>query len=349
MDSREFGRYISRLINRESLSREEMLECSHDILENRQSGMQQGAFLAALAAKGETAEEIAAAWQAIYELDTAKVSIKAPTAIIENSGTGMDTLKTFNISTAASVIAASDSVPMARHGSRAITSKCGSIDIIEELGVNVECHPEIVKKSIETCSIGIFNGMSPLVHPNGLSRMLSQISFGTVLNTAASLANPAFPKRAVRGVSSVSQLIPTAMSMAYIGFERALVVCGVCDEANAAIDEASTMGSSYICELTESGDIFEYEITPESFGIKRADALEILTSGQLSLEAERMKQLLSGEGSKARIDIACLNAALIFYISGREDSIANGFERASELAMSAKPLKKLEEWILIQQ
>ena len=116
--------------------------------------------MAAITAKGATPEEIAGIWEAIYAIDTVKVHPEVDGPLVENCGTGMDAIKTFNISTAASIVAASDDIKMAKHGARAITSKCGAVDILEELGVDVECDATLVKKSIERAGIGIFNGMS---------------------------------------------------------------------------------------------------------------------------------------------------------------------------------------------
>ena len=353
MTDKEFGAYITQLINRSDLSRAQTTACFVDIMENVQTDMQQGAFLAALTAKGETAEEIAAAWQVIYDLDTVKVDVNTSSPLVENCGTGMDGVKTFNISTAASIIAASDGVPMAKHGARAITSACGTVDIMEELGVNVECTPDTVRRSIESAGIGMFNGMSPLVHPTALGRILSQISFGTVLNIAASLANPALPRLAVRGVYAPSLLAPTAQIMKEIGYNRALVVCGQ-GEAGAGdtvayIDEASTMGPSWICELSDDGQITEYEIHPEEYGISRPHTEDLLMTGDISGEATRMRGLLRGSEAQARLDIACLNSGLILYLAGWQPTIQAGFVRAQELINSDKPTERLGAWVEAQQ
>ncbi|MCG8571008.1 MAG: anthranilate phosphoribosyltransferase, partial [Spirochaetes bacterium] len=188
--NQDFGSVITKVIGKQNLSRIEAKNAFSQILKNETSEMQQGAFLSALTAKGETKEEIAGAWEAIYELDTNKVEFEEGIEVVENCGTGMDTIKTFNISTAASLIAAAAGIKMARHGARAITSVCGTVDIAESLGIEVECNTEMVKKSIINANIGLFNGMSPTVHPQALGRILSQIHFGSTLNISASLANP---------------------------------------------------------------------------------------------------------------------------------------------------------------
>jgi len=177
MSDREFGSLIMRLIQKGDMTRDETREAFYTILKDQTTEMQQGAFLAALTSKGETAEEAAGAWEAIYNLDTEKVVINSQGPLIENCGTGMDGFKTFNISTAASIIAAAGGIYMARHGARAITSVCGTVDLAEALGVDVECDVRVVARSIEKTGLGLFNGMSPKVHPNALRRILSKIFF----------------------------------------------------------------------------------------------------------------------------------------------------------------------------
>src|SRR5512139_3376776 len=143
----EFGAYVQQLIERKNLSRTESYLLFRELLINSQPDLQQGAFLAALKAKGETVDEIVGAWQAIDELDTVHVD-GLPETILDNSGTGMDSFKTFNVSSAAALVAAAHGIPVARHGARAITSRCGTVDIMEAMGINVECPPAVVAHSI---------------------------------------------------------------------------------------------------------------------------------------------------------------------------------------------------------
>ena len=137
LNIKEFGQVIMRLINKENLTREEAYDAFSIVLRGKTTDIQQGAFLAALSTKGETKDEIAGCWQAIYDNDTVKVTPKVNDVIVENCGTGMDSFKTFNISTCASLVAAAGDVKIARHGARALTSACGTVDIAEALGVDV--------------------------------------------------------------------------------------------------------------------------------------------------------------------------------------------------------------------
>jgi anthranilate phosphoribosyltransferase len=182
----DFGSMITELIGGRNLTRSEACEMFRQVLMNEQPELHQGAFLAAMTAKGVTPEEIAGIWKAIYEYDTMKISPVVLSPLVENCGTGMDTLNTFNISTAASIVAAANGICMAKHGARAITSRCGAVDILEAVGVDVECEVEIVKRSIEKAGIGIFNGMNPRIHPQ-LARILSQIRFENCMKMVKSL------------------------------------------------------------------------------------------------------------------------------------------------------------------
>ncbi|HSO67871.1 MAG TPA: anthranilate phosphoribosyltransferase, partial [Desulfatirhabdiaceae bacterium] len=190
---KQFGWTIQRLIEKQDLSTAESDYMFRQILLNRQPDLQQGAFLAAMTSKGETPQEIAGAWSAIMETDTAQVSEDLGFPLVENSGTGMDQLKTFNVSTAAAVVAAARGACLARHGARALTSTCGTVDLLDAVGIDVNCDIKTTVKSIQQTGIGLFNGMSAKVHPNSLARILSQIRFGSTLNIAASLASPCRP------------------------------------------------------------------------------------------------------------------------------------------------------------
>ena len=342
---RYFGKKVDDLIKGRSLTRDESFDLFKQILKKEQPDLQQGAFLAAITAKGTTAEEIAGIWEAIYEVDTAKVHPSVHGPLAENCGTGMDGIKTFNISTAASIVAAADGINMARHGSRAITSSCGTVDMLELLGVDVECDVELVKKSIERAGIGIFNGMSSKVHSSALYRILSQISFGTVLNIAGSLANPALPLYGVRGVYSQKMVLPIARAMKEIGYKRAFVVHGRSEDGTRGMDEFSTLGRTDVAELTENGELREYSVHVQDLGLKMGDESALLLQGDKEEEAIRLLEVLSGHDQGPRKDIVCLNAAPLLYITDRCPDLAEGVNRASDIIDSGRAIKKLESWV----
>jgi anthranilate phosphoribosyltransferase len=346
--NREFGTIITRLIQRENLTRNEAKLSFVSVLNNETTDMQQGAFLAALTAKGETKEEVAGSWEAIYDLDTTKVNFKTKLKAVDNSGTGMDTFKTFNISTAASIIAAAGGIPMARHGARAITSVCGTVDMAEALGVDVECTADIVAKSIETAGLGLFNGMSPHIHPMALGRILSQIYFGSTLNIAASLANPALPSIGVRGVYSKEMILPVANVMQEIGYNSAIVLHGSIDESDKGMDEASICGITHCARISEKDGINKFTIDPKKLGLAVKDYTDLTPEKDIKTESKRFANLLNNKEESARKDATLLNAGLIFLAADQANSLEDGIQQAATLLEAGTAFETLEKWVAAQ-
>ncbi len=345
---REFGRNIQKLIEKQNLSRKVCYGMLRQLLENRQPDLHQGAFLAALAAKGETSEEIAGAWEAIVTLDTCTIEIDTDTPLVENSGTGMDTLKTFNVSTAAAVVAAAGGVRMARHGARALTSKCGTVDLLDELGIDVACSVGQVGRSIDRAGIGIFNGMSPRVHPNALFRILSQIRFGSTLNIAASLASPCRPTHALRGVYAEPVMVKVTELMRAIGYRRAMVVHGYGADGRAGMDEISTLGETAVLEFFPDGTRNAYRLTPEQMGLKRSTYGAVAALGDVHAEAVRFLRVISGIDHPACIDLVCANAGAILYVAGRARDLPSGVAEAKQLVFGGRSFEKLCRWVTVQ-
>jgi len=344
---RAFGLNVGRLINGGDLARTEARDMLRQVLAGDQPEMQQGAFLAALTAKGPTAKEIAGCWEAIMEMDTVRSYPRTEREIIENAGTGGDSFKTFNVSTAAAVIASAAGATLAKHGSRAITSKCGTIDLVERLGIDVDCPADVVTRSIEAAGIGLFNGQSRHVHPNALGRVLSGIRFGTVLNVSASLANPACPRLAARGVWSEAMVKPTVEAMREIGFKRAMVYHGLTADCRSGMDELSPTGRTAISLLHEDGTITSLDIFPGDVGMRPMRESDLLASTDIGLEAERFVRLLDGEDG-ARLQMACLNAAPVLFVSGLAGSLSEGMEAALSAVQSGRAIKKLRSWAACQ-
>lgn len=318
------------------------------VLNNVQPDAHQGAFLAAITAKGPTPDEIAGGWEAIYELDTFKVSPEVSGGLFENCGTGMDGVETFNISTAASIVAAAGDVPMAKHGARAITSRCGTVDILEVFGVEVEAEPSIVKRSIERAGIGIFNGMSPKVHPVGLGRILSKIRFGTILNIAGSLANPAMPRYGLRGVYSKDLVMPIAEAMREIGYSRAMVVFGLASDGWRGMDEVSPSGKTFVAEIKEDDRIDTFELSPRDFGAEPVDERLLSPREDRIEEATELLRVLSGMERGPREMAVCINSAPVLTMAGKAEDLLEGFSISKEIIRSGSALKKLGEWVSIQ-
>jgi anthranilate phosphoribosyltransferase len=346
-DLRAFGAHIQTLIQGGNLTRGEVYSCFGDVLQSKQPDLHQGAFLAALAAKGETAEEVAGVWQAVVEFDTVVSPVAGDGPLVENSGTGMDSLKTFNVSSAAGIVAAACGARVARHGARALTSMRGTVDILEGVGVDVECDASTVSRSIETIGIGLFNGMSPQVHPSGLGRILSQIRFGSTLNIAASLANPARPTTALRGVYSETMLDSVMQVMREIGYERALVVHGRDDVHAGGMDEISITGETDVRAFGLSGWSATC-IRPEDFGMKTARYEEVAAVPDDSVARRGFLRVLAGQEHGACIDFTCLNAAGILVAAGTVDSFEEGISQSRQAIESGSAIEKLQDWVVAQ-
>ncbi len=342
-----YGSRIQRLIDKKDLTTAETYEMFRETLLNRQPDLQQGAFLAALVSKGETVDELVGAWQAINELDTVHVQSPSGEEVFENSGTGMDELKTFNVSSASAIVAAACGVRMARHGARAITSKQGTVDMMESVGIDVECDVDIVARSIKEAGIGLFNGMSPKVHPSALGRILSQIRFGTTLNIAASLANPCRPENGLRGVYSERILKKVAEVMAQIGYKRAMVVYGNDETNQMGMDEVSLCGRTKIVEITNKG-FTNYELHPLDLGLKPCNYNDIAALEDPLEERKRFLRVISGKTGSPCIDFTALNAGAILYVSGVALSIKQGIDKAYEALYSGKALERLYHWVSCQ-
>jgi len=343
-----FGKTINRLINRENLTYDEAFEAFSKVLNNQTTEIQQGAFLAALKAKGESRDEIAGCREAIYKHDTNKVNPQLDRPVVENSGTGMDSFKTFNISTCASIIAATANIPMARHGSRALTGVCGTVDLAEHLGVDVECSTKIIVESLEKTNLGLFNGMSSQVHPTALGRILSNIAFGSTLNISASLASPVKPEIGVRGVYSKEMIQPTIEVMRLIGYKKALVYYGSIKNSPLGMDEASVSGDTYLASLDPDGNINYFNLSPEDVGIRAQSPEKLKPSSDIAEECEHFVSLLEGKEHGTRFDVVAFNAGLIFYMTEKSENIKEGVKLASEILESGKAVNSLQKWIATQ-
>jgi anthranilate phosphoribosyltransferase len=348
LSRKAFGQGLQRLIRKENLDSGTAYAMFRELMANTQPDLHQGAFLAALTAKGETVDEMAAAWKAIMDLDTVILEEPLPDIRVENSGTGMDSLKTFNVSSAAAIVAAACGVTMTRHGARALTSFCGTVDILESVGLDVDCPASVVADSIRQAGIGLFNGMSPTIHPGGLGRILSQIHFGSTLNIAASLANPARPTHAVRGVWNPAMMGNVAALMPTLGIRRGLVVHGLDDRRSGGMDELSVTGETWIHEFSAGSPDRTYRIRPEEAGLACYPFESIATSGNLQMERTRFLRVLQGHGEEACTAFTCLNAAAILMVADAVSDLAEGVTKSRQAIDDGRALQKMKAWIGVQ-
>ncbi len=292
-------------------------------------------LLVALRMKGETAEEIAG-FAGAMRASCLRVRPEVE-GLVDTCGTGGDRLDTFNISTAAALVAAGAGVPIAKHGNRSVSSQCGSADVLRELGLNLEMTAEQVGWSIEEVGIGFL--FAPYLHPAMRHAIGPRRELGirTVFNILGPLTNPAGAKRQVIGTFGPEWVPLVAGALRELGAERALVVHGL-----DGLDEISTLGPTLIHEVTGEG-IREAEVTPEEFGFERTTPEE-LAGGDPSEAAQELVALLEGKQGPKR-DIVLLNAAAAIYVGGKADAIADGIDLARESLDEGAARRKLRAMI----
>lgn len=291
------------------------------IFEGDVADVQIAAFLAAMRAKGATANELAGL---AGSLRNHVVHIEAGIDnLVDTCGTGGAKLKTFNISTAAALVAAGAGVYVAKHGNRGITSKCGSADVLVQLGVNIAPGPELVVRCISQAHIGFM--FAPKFHPamKYVQPIRQNLDFRTVFNILGPLANPAGATAQVMGVPEEALMGKIAETLKVLGAKRAIVV------HSEGLDEISTMGPTKILELKD-GRITASEIKPADYGISLAD-FDALKGGDAEANANIVTRILSGQETGAKKDIVVLNAAAAIIVAG----LADDFEGAVGLAESS--------------
>ncbi|MFH1285915.1 MAG: anthranilate phosphoribosyltransferase [Candidatus Micrarchaeota archaeon] len=327
----EFHEFLGKIARSENLSEKEAEEAMNVIMRGEATNAQIGAFLMGLEVKGASVEEITAfakTMRANAQKIAPKVSLLADTC-----GTGGDRSGTFNVSTAAAFVVAGAGVAVAKHGNRSVSSKCGSADVLEALGVNVSLTPEEVEKKIEKLGIGFM--FAPTFHPamKYVAQARKEMKVKTVFNVLGPLSNPANASVQLVGVFKPELTETLAYVLKNLGVKSALVVHG------SGLDEISICGSTRVSEL-RSGKVKNYEITPDEFGIKRAKLEEILGSDAKG-NAEILKAVLSGKKGAHR-DIVALNAGALLYIAGKAKTIKEGVKLAESSIDSGKAMEKLK-------
>jgi anthranilate phosphoribosyltransferase len=318
---------------RQSLSRAEAHEVMSEILRGQATDAQIAGLLIALSMKGETVEEIVGFAQAIR---AAAPVWPAPEGdgLVDTCGTGGDTSGTLNISTAAALVAAGAGVPVAKHGNRSVSSKCGSADVMEALGVKLSLSPERLADCLR--EVGIAFLYAPGIHSamKFVQTARRDLKVRTVFNLLGPLTNPARASAQVVGVYSVDLVDKLAEALSMLGLRRALVVHG-----NDGLDEITISTTTRIAELRD-GQVRTYEVTPEEFGLRRAP-LSTIAGGDAASNAVIVRKILGGEKS-ARRDVVLLNAAAALVASGRADSLLHALPAAVEAIDSGAALAKLE-------
>jgi len=315
---------IRKLVARQDLSETEAFGVMACIMDGEATPAQIAAFVVALRLKGETSEEVCGLARAMR--DRAVKVVTSQPMVLDTCGTGGDRLNTFNISTTAAFIAGAAGVPIAKHGNRAASSKCGSADVLEAMGVRITLSPESVGRLIDEVGIGFL--FAPSLHPamKYAAGPRKEIGVRTVFNILGPLTNPAGARRQVVGVYEEQDCELLAGALVRLGSERALVVNGL-----DGIDEVSTFCDTRICEVKD-GQISTWTLRPEDAGLKRAKAADI-EGGDAQRNAEIFMEILSGGAGPAR-EIACLNAGAALFVAGQAANIPEGLAKADRTISS---------------
>jgi len=329
--------------HRQSLDREQARAVMAEVLAGEATDAQIAALLVALHMKGETVEEIVGFAEAIRAAATplrvhpnsmVDVSDTERDALVDTCGTGGDTSGTFNISTASALVAAGAGVRVAKHGNRSVTSKCGSADVMEALGVNLGLPPARLAACLD--EVGMVFLFAPAMHSamKYAQPARRELRLRTVFNLLGPLTNPAHANGQVVGVYSAELVEKLAEALSLLGLRRALVVHG-----NDGLDEITITSSTRVAEVRD-GSVRGYEVTPEELGVKRA-SLGDLAGGDAAANAAIIREILEGKKSPRR-DVVLLNAAAALVAGGKADRLSDAVPLAAAAIDSGQAAKKLE-------
>ena len=336
----DFKNTLNTVLNGQNLSHETMLVTMRQVMGGELTPVQIAGLLIGLRMKGETVDEIAAAAEVMREL-AIKVSVKNDAHLIDTCGTGGDGIQTFNVSTVSAFVAAAAGARVAKHGGRSVSSTCGSADVLEALGVNVNLTPEQVAKCVDEIGIGFMfapNHHSAMKHAAPVRR---ELGVRTMFNLLGPLTNPAGAKRQVMGVFDRDLTGKLARVLQRLGSEHVLVVHGA-----DGMDEISFTGDTYVAEL-KNGQVKEYVVNPQQFGLPLHDVKSIQVQNAEQSRA-MVLAVLNGEKGAAR-DIVLLNASAAIYVAGLVESLEAGLVKAEEAIDSAAAKNKLEQLTALSQ
>lgn len=329
---------IRLVVEGTNLSADQARQAMNEIMEGEALPSQIGAFLTALRMKGETVEEITA-FAGVMRDKVRRVSPGRHSRLLDTCGTGGDGSGSFNISTAAAFVAAGAGVPVAKHGNRSVSSRCGSADVLRELGVNIEAPPEVVELCLDQAGICFI--FAPMFHP-AMKHAIGprrEVAIRTVFNVLGPLTNPAGARCQLLGVYDETLTEKLAGVLAGLGSHRAYVVHG-----HGGLDEISLAGPTTVCELS-GGKLSTRTIRPEDFGFKPQPS-EAVKGGDVSDNAGIMRDVLSGNSSPYR-DAVVLNAGAAISAFNDGMSIEEGVGHAARSIDSGNAASKLEELVTL--
>ena len=329
---------IIKIVSKEDLTYQEAFDAMNEIMSGQTSATQNAAFLAALStksAKAETADEISGCAAAMR---AHALKVETNMDIFEIVGTGGDNAQSFNISTTAALIAAAAGVKVAKHGNRAASSKCGTADCLEALGVNINQTPEKCIELLDAVGMCFFFAQKYHASMKYVGAIRRELGFRTVFNILGPLTNPASPKRQLLGVYDEYLVEPLTKVLIDLGLKRGMVVYGT-----DKLDEISMSAKTLICEFKD-GWYRHYTISPEDFGMKLCDK-SALKGGEPAENAQITREILSGNDTTPKRDAVLLNAGASLYIADKVPSIADGIKLAQSLIDSGAALATLKKFV----
>ena len=326
-----------------TLSEDEAATVMEEIMSGIATPAQMGAFLTALhlRAGGETIEEIAGLARIMRE-KAVQVHLKETVAAhaLDTCGTGGDGAGTFNVSTAAGILAAAAGASVAKHGNRSATSRCGSADVLEALGARIDLGPEQVAHCVEEVGFGFM--FAPAYHPamKYIGPTRREIGIRTVFNILGPLTNPAHARYQVLGVADGALLRKMGQVLLHLGCEHALIIHG-----EDGIDECSLSTPTRICEVRNGQELREYTITPEEVGLTRVTGRQAFQGGDPAHNAGMLRTMLSNYAANPAADMLCLNAGAAFLANEQVISLKEGVKLARATLQEGKAKQKLEDVI----
>ena len=325
---------ISKVVNKQDLTKEEMADITNEIMAGTTTSAQKGGFLIGLKEKGETPEELLGAAKALRS-HTLKIDIKDKEHLIDCCGTGGDGANTFNISTCVAIILASGGVKVAKHANRAVSSKSGSLDVLEALGIKTDYSKEESEKILEEKNMVFLLAPTYNGGMKNVGKERGELGTRTIFNMLGPLLNPAPLTGQLMGVYDENLIDAVGSVLLELGLKRALVVHG-----NDGLDELTTTTTSVVCEVKD-GKTRKFTLDPKDYGIPYADIKEI-TGGDAKDNAKIILDILNGVKGPKR-DIVVLNAGAGFFAASITDSIEDGIKLANKLIDSKKALDKYKE------
>jgi len=335
---KEFKIFLDSLLKGENLSSLEMQSLMTLIMTGELSSIQIASCIVAMQIKGETPDEIAAA-ASVMRKHSNKVIVKDTKYLIDTCGTGGDSLQTFNVSTLSAIIAAAAGAKVAKHGGRSVSSKCGSADVLEALGVNVNLDHKRLGHLVDAIGIGFM--FAPNYHPamKYVAPVRKELGIRTIFNLLGPLTNPASASRQIVGVYSKELTITFAKVLQKLGSKHVLVVHG-----EDGMDEISITGKTFIAELKDNV-IKEYTIRPSEFKLREGRLKDIVVE-DVAHSKKMILEILNGKLSASR-DIALLNAGAAIYTSGLANDIDSGITIASDMIEQGKAMEKLNQLVTL--